>query len=183
MKSLVFIVLLVLAGIAGYNFINKPTESVATVAVVEELAVVEDDTAMSKNEEASSVEETISEETVTPASDGTNMITPADMSEEAQHEMYTLMMEYNKCMMQDKPEYHQENVRAEDIAGQTLAACEPSLDSLKLVLETNQVNADLSEGMVKTVRQRSVRKLMSAVMQSQAATLMAHEAPFQAHKE
>lgn len=183
MKSLVFIVLLVLAGIAGYNFINQTTENVDVVALVEEVAVVEDDTAMSKNEEPSSADETVSEETVTPVSDGTNMITPADMSEEAQHEMYTLMMAYNKCMMQDKPEYHQENVRAEDIAGETLAACEPSLDSLKAVLEANDVNADLREGMVKTVRQRSVRKLMSAVMQSQAATLMAHEAPFKAHKE
>lgn len=171
MKSLVFIVLLILAGIVGYNFINKPTESVEAVAVVEDV------TTPAQNEAPSSTEETI-----TPISDGTNMITPADMSEEAQHEMHTLMMDYNKCMMQDRPEYHQENIRVEDIAGKTLAACESHLDALKAVLAANNVNADLREGMIKTVRQRSTRKLMSAVMQTQAARMMAHEAPFQSHK-
>jgi hypothetical protein len=179
MKSLVFIVLLVLAGIAGYNFINKPTENVEAVAVVEEAKVAD--------EALATADETILEETVTegivseeavspPVTDGTNMITPADMSEEAQHEMYSVMMAYNKCMMQDKPEYHQPNIRAEDIAGKTLAGCEPNLDELRVVLETNNVNAELSEGMLKTVRQRSTRKLMSAVMQSQAAQMMANEA-------
>lgn len=174
MKSLVFIVLLVLAGIAGYNFINKTTENVEAVAIVEDVKVA-------ANEALSIAEKTVTEaivpeETVSPETDGTSMITPADMSEEAQHEMYSVMMSYNKCMMQDKPEYHQPNVRAEDIAGQTLAACESNLDALKVVLETNNVNADLSDGMVKTVRQRSTRKLMSAVMQSQAAQIMANEA-------
>lgn len=179
MKSLVFIVLVVLAGIAGYNFINKPTENVEAIAVVEEVKVA--DKALATADETIA-EETVAEGIVTedavspPVTDGTNMITPADMSEEAQHEMYTVMMNYNKCMMQDKPEYHQPNIRAEDIAGKTLAACEPNLDALKVVLETNNVNADLSDGMVKTVRQRSTRKLMSAVMQSQAAQMMANEA-------
>jgi len=171
MKSLVFIVLLVLAGIAGYNFINKPTESVETVAIIDDVATP------AINEESTSADESSPEETVIPLSDGTNMITPADMSEKAQQEMYASMMNYNKCMMQDKPEYHQPNMRAEDIAGKTLAACEPNLDTLKAVLEANNVNADLREGMVKTLRQRSTRKLMSAVMQSQAAQMMADEAP------
>lgn len=171
MKNLVFIVLLILAGIAGYNFINKPTENVEAVAIVEDV------TTSAENEAPSSTDESIAEETVTPVSDGTNMTTPADMPEEAQHEMYTSMMDYNKCMMQDKPEYHQPKVRAEDIAGKTLAACEPNLDGLRVVLEANNVNADLREGMIKTVRQRSTRKLMSAVMQSQAAQMMANEAP------
>tara|TARA_R110001606_G_scaffold395664_2_gene568487 strand:- start:100897 stop:101424 length:528 start_codon:yes stop_codon:yes gene_type:complete len=171
MKSLVFIVLLVLAGIAGYNFFNKPTENVGAVAVVEEV------TTSAENEEMVTIDESTLEETVTPESVDTNMITPADMSEEAQHEMYTSMMDYNKCMMQNKPEYHQENMRAEDIAGKTLAACEPNLDTLRVILETNNVNTDLREGMIKTVRQRSTRKLMSVVMQSQAASMMAHEAP------
>jgi len=171
MKSLVFIVLLVLAGIAGYNFINKPTESVETVAVAEDVITP------AKNEGPSSTDESNPEETVTPVSDGTNMTTPADMSEQAQHEMYASMMDYNKCMLQDRPEYHQENTRVEDIAGKTLAACESNLDTLKEILESNHVNVDLSEGMVKTVRQRSTRKLMGAVMQSQAASLMSHQAP------
>lgn len=173
MKSLVFIVLLVLAGIAGYNFINKPTENVEAVAVVEEANVINNETSTA---DETIVEEIVTEETVSPLTDDTNMITPADMSQEAQDEMYSVMMSYNKCMMQDKPEYHQPKMRAEDIAGQTLAGCEPNLDALRVVLETNNVNADLTEGMLKTVRQRSTRKLMSAVMQSQAAQMMANEA-------
>jgi hypothetical protein len=171
MKSLVFIVLLALAGIAGYNFINKPTENVEVEAVVEDVIT------SAENEAPSSIDDSIAEDTINPVSDGTNMMTPSDMSEKAQHEMYTSMMTYNKCMMQDKPEYHQPKMRAEDIAGKTLAACEPNLDALKVILEANNVNADLIEGMIKTVRQRSTRKLMSAVMQSQAAQMMANEAP------
>jgi hypothetical protein len=167
MKSLVFIVLLVLAGIAGYNFINKPIENIETVAVVDEVKVA--------NNEVATADETIVEETVTEETGGTNMITPADMSEEAQHEMYSVMMVYNKCMMLNRPEYHQPNMRTEDIAGKTLAACEPNLDALRVVLETNNVNSDLTDGMLMTVRQKSTRKLMSAVMQSQAAQMMANE--------
>ena len=166
MKSLVLIVLLVLAGIAGYNFINKPTTEVDTVTTtIEEIATP------AVNEET--VTEVITtEETETKGVSDENMTTPADMPEAAQQEMYSSMMEYNKCMMQDKPEYHQENMRTEDIAGKTLQTCEPKLDRLKAVLEENNVNVDLREGMVKTVRQRSTRKLMSAVMQSQAAGMM-----------
>jgi signal recognition particle GTPase len=169
MKSLFLIILLVLAGIAGYNFINKPAENVETVAVEENMAAVEETEAAADNE-------VVAKEVMTEASDSVSMITPADMSEEAQQEMYASMMEYNKCMMQDKPEYHLENVRAEDVAGATLEACEPHLDTLIEILTVNDVNMDLREGMIKTVRQRSTRKLMSAVMQSQAAQIMGNEA-------
>jgi hypothetical protein len=169
MKSLVFIVLLVLAGIAGYNFINKPIENVETVAVVDEVKV------KVANNEVATADETSVEGTVTEETGDTNMITPTDMSEEAQHEMYSAMMAYNKCMMLNRPEYHQPNIRAEDIAGQTLAACEPNLDALRVVLEANNVNSGLTDGMLKTVRQKSTRKLMSTVMQSQAAQMMANE--------
>ncbi|MDO7667156.1 MAG: hypothetical protein MUQ39_02095 [Pseudomonadota bacterium] len=169
MKSLVFIVLLVLAGIAGYNFINKPIENVETVVVVDEVKV------KVANNEVATADETSVEGTVTEETGDTNMITPTDMSEEAQHEMYSSMMAYNKCMMLNRPEYHQPNIRAEDIAGQTLAACEPNLDALRVVLEANNVNSGLTDGMLKTVRQKSTRKLMSTVMQSQAAQMMANE--------
>ncbi|MDO7597604.1 MAG: hypothetical protein MUQ51_00170 [Pseudomonadota bacterium] len=169
MKSLVFIVLLVLAGIAGYNFINKPIENVETVVVVDEVKV------KVANNEVATADETSVEGTVTEETGDTNMITPTDMSEEAQHKMYSAMMAYNKCMMLNRPEYHQPNIRAEDIAGQTLAACEPNLDALRVVLEANNVNSGLTDGMLKTVRQKSTRKLMSTVMQSQAAQMMANE--------
>ncbi len=153
MKSLVFIVLLVIVAIAGYTIINQPSEieTVQTEQTKDEIVDTAD-----VIEEAPAVEQTIS------------MITPADMSEKAQEEMYGAIMEYNKCMMQNRLEYHQQGVRAESVADKTLTACEPHLDDLKLVLETNNVNQDLREGMVKTMRQRAARKLMSNVMQSLA---------------
>ncbi|MDB2705699.1 hypothetical protein N9Y67_04100 [Pseudomonadota bacterium] len=158
MKSLVFIVLLVVAAIAGYSIINKPTETVAVVdSAVEEVTdnTVEPAQAMDAAAESAESEEV-------------NLITPADMTEKAQEEMYSNIMEYNKCMMQNRLEYHQQGMRAESVADKTLTACEPHLDDLKLTLETNNVNKDLSEGMVKTMRQRMARKLMSNVMQSLA---------------
>jgi hypothetical protein len=185
MKSLVFIVLIVLAGIAGYNFINKPTEAVPPTAVVEEATPVtepaQNEAASSEVESSADVESTPNvenntEESAAVETDTSNTTTPADMPEEAQHEMYKAMMDYNKCMMQDKPEYHDDKTSLEAVAGKTLAECEPNLDTLKSVLEKNNVNAGLTEGMAKTVRQRTVRKLMSAVMQAQATTLMSHEA-------
>lgn len=164
MKNLIFVVLLVIAGIAGYDYINKPVDIVdsekeAVTAVVE------------KN----SVKETVAvDEVVTPESESSvNLMTPADMSEEAQAEMYSFMMEYNKCMMQNKPEYHQLDVRTEDIAAKTFDECAPNLDDLKAVLAANGVNEGLQEGMVKTLQQRASRKLMSAIMQSKAAKMSA----------
>lgn len=171
MKSLVFIVLLVLAGIAGYNFINKPVKKAEPTAVVEEVITSE------IQEAPANKEEIISEEVTIETAGDENTITPSDMPEEAQQAMFTSMVEYNKCMMLNRPEYHQENARTEDLAGKTLEICEPKLDALKAVLAANNVNADLREGMVKTVRQRSTRKLMSAVMQSQAREIMAAESP------
>ncbi len=161
MKSLVFIVLLALAAIAGYNFVNKPTEKSDTV-VLEEIASTE------LNEASPNDNDAESEDVITDSSDDVSMITPADMSEEAQQAMYDSMVKYNKCMMEDRPQYHQENLKAEEVADQTLQECQPNLDALKAVLTSNNVNVDLREGMVKTVRQRTARKLMSAVMQAKA---------------
>ena len=157
MKSLVFIILLVVAAIAGYSIINKPTEAVAVI----ESAV--DEVTNDIAEPADAMDEVTSGQ-----SKEVNLITPVDMSEQAQEEMYVKISEYNKCMMQNRLEYHQQAMRAESVADKTLAACEPHLDDLKVTLETNGVNKDLREGMIKTMRQRMARKLMSNVMQSQA---------------
>lgn len=159
MKNLIFIVLLVIVAIAGYSIMNKPTEAVAVTEVS-----VKDTASDTTTEQATEV---IDEVTSTETKE-LNLITPADMSEQAQDEMYTHIMEYNKCMMQNRLEYHQQGVRAESVADKTLSACEPHLDELKLVLEANNVNQGLREGMVKTMRQRAARKLMSNVMQSLA---------------
>jgi len=105
----------------------------------------------------------------------TTIVRQVDMSEEAKNQMNTIMMEYNKCMMQNRPEYHKQGVSAANVAEKTLFACDPHLDDLAVLLEENNVNEGLRVGMAKTVRIRAARKLMSMVMQSMAVQSMAVE--------
>jgi hypothetical protein len=102
------------------------------------------------------------------AEEESNLITPADIPEAAQTEMYAAIMGYNKCMMQNRLEYHQQGIQVANVADQTLQACEPHLDILDEVLATNNVNEGLRKTMVNTMRSRAARKLMAAVMQSMA---------------
>jgi hypothetical protein len=97
-----------------------------------------------------------------------NLTTPADMSEAAQTEMYAAIGEYNKCMMQNRLEYHQQGIKIANVADKTLQACEPHLDTLAEVLAVNNVNEGLQKNMVNTMRSRGAQKLMAAMMQSLA---------------
>ena len=108
-----------------------------------------------------------------------NLITPADMSEAAQSEMYAAITEYNKCMMQNRLEYHQQGVKVAQVADKTLQACEPHLDTLEAVLVKNNVNEGLTKNMVGSMRSKAAHKLMAAVMQSMAsqAAAAANAAP------
>ena len=97
-----------------------------------------------------------------------NLMTPADMPEAAQTEMYSALGEYNKCMMTNRLEYHQQGIKIANVADKTLQACEPHLDTLAEVLAENNVNEGLSKNMVHTMRSRAARRLLAAVMQSVA---------------
>jgi len=143
----------VVVAIAGYSYFNQSVESVPVAATVEEVST-----------------EVVSEEAVVEATEAedVNIIAPADMPQEAQNKMYQHIMEYNQCMMQNRLEYHKQGVRPANVADKTITACEPHLDELKATLAANNVNPDLREGMVKTMRQRAARKLMSTIMQSMA---------------
>ena len=99
---------------------------------------------------------------------GVSMITPADMSDQAQTDMFTAIGDYNKCMMQNRLEYHQQGINIPEIADKTLTACEPQLDKLDGVLVENNVNKGLRINLINTMRSRAARKLMSAMMQSMA---------------
>ncbi len=157
MKNIVFVVLLIVVIAGGYAYINETNDQVAVVS--SETDVMTESVA-------------VESEDVTPAMEATttadNLVTPSDMSEEAQREMYSAIAEYNKCMMQNRLEYHQQGVQVANVADKTLQVCEPHLDDLAAVLETNNVNLGLKENMIKTMRSRAVRKLMAAVMQSMA---------------
>jgi hypothetical protein len=102
------------------------------------------------------------------AAEESNLTTPADMSEAAQAEMYSAIMDYNQCMMTNRLEYHQQGIQVAAVADKTIQACEPHLDTLAEVLEANNVNEGLSINMVNTMRSRGAQKLMAAVMQSLA---------------
>ncbi|MDH5357355.1 MAG: hypothetical protein OEW63_01850 [Gammaproteobacteria bacterium] len=108
-----------------------------------------------------------------------SMITQADMPEEAQTQMYAAITEYNKCMMQNRLEYHQQGAKVATVADKTLQACEPHLTTLRDVLVANNVNEGITETMVATMRSRAARQLMAAVMQSMAgqAAAAANAAP------
>ncbi len=104
-----------------------------------------------------------------------NLMTPGDMTEEAQTEMYAAVTDYNKCMMQNRLEYHQKGISVAGVADKTLQACEPHLVTLEEVLTTNNVNEGLTKTMVGKLRSKAARKLMSAVMQSMAGQAAAAE--------
>lgn len=145
MKNIVFVVLLIAVIASGYAYINKTNDQVDVVSSETEVM------------------------TASVAVETDNLVTPSDMSEEAQREMYSAIAEYNKCMLQNRLEYHQQGVQVANIADKTLQICEPHLDDLAAVLEKNNVNLGLKENMVKTMRSKAVRKLMAAVMQSMAS--------------
>ena len=149
MKNIVFVVLLIAVIASGYAYINKTNDQVDVVSSETEVM------------------------TASVAVETDNLVTPSDMSEEAQREMYSAIAEYNKCMLQNRLEYHQQGVQVANIADKTLQICEPHLDDLAAVLEKNNVNLGLKENMVKTMRSRAVRKLMAAVMQSMASQAVA----------
>lgn len=151
MKNLVLVILLAVAVAAGYFFSTNGDEQVedASSSTVEENVIadgVENDMPIAEE----------------------SMITPADIPEEAQSAMYGTITDYNKCMMQNRLEYHQKGIKVANVADKTLQACEPHLDELTAVLVANNVNAGLTKNMANTMRSRAARKLMSAVMQSMA---------------
>ena len=165
MKNLILIVLLVVAGIAGYNFVNTSTDD----AVVE--TTTEVDTAVS-NDEATAAPE--AEAVTTDSTESMN--SPSEMPEKEQDKMFHAMADYNKCMMQNRLEYQQQgNLRAETMAEKTLFACDPLLDDLKAILVANNINPALREGMVRKMRSRAARKLIGSLMQSMAGQAMAAE--------
>lgn len=146
MKNLGLVLLLVAVIAGGYLFINKTDEQTEIVSTTN------DELTTPVDNESTEAEQ--------------NMTTPADMSEKAQDEMYGAIYEYNKCMMENRLEYHQQGIKVIDVADKTLAACETHLDTLADVLAQNNVNEGLSKKMVHTMRSRAARKLMSAMMQS-----------------
>jgi len=97
------------------------------------------------------------------------LVTPADMSEQAQHKMFGISMDYNKCMMQSRLDASAQQRQVQEAANDILNKCETHLDELNLLLTENNVNADLVVGMTKKMRSRAARELMTKSMNNMAA--------------
>jgi nitroimidazol reductase NimA-like FMN-containing flavoprotein (pyridoxamine 5'-phosphate oxidase superfamily) len=100
-------------------------------------------------------------------------VTPADLSEQASDEMYSILTQYNSCMMQGRLEAYPELESGQDAANQVMQNCETHLDDLKLHLTENNVEPSLVEGMAKKMRSRSARQLMTRTMNNLAAQAQA----------
>lgn len=157
MKNVVYVVLVLIVAIAGYNFLNKPAVNVETITETEEAT--------------SSVDNVNSDEN----SDSVNMHTPADMSEEAQAEMYDFIMEYNQCMMKGRLEATTQPQQVQQAANDILMKCDEVLEQLKTHLLANDVNESLVIGMTHKMRSRGARNLMTKAMNNMAAQAAAVE--------
>lgn len=100
-------------------------------------------------------------------------VTPADLSAEQSNQMYSILTDYNRCMMQGRLQPNAEAKSAQDAANQVMQACETHLDALKLHLSDNGVEQSLVEGMAKRMRSNAARKMMTQTMNNLAAQAQA----------
>jgi hypothetical protein len=96
-------------------------------------------------------------------------VTPADLSADASDKMYTILTQYNSCMMQSRLQPMEEVKSGQDLANKIMQGCETHLDELKVHLTDNDVEPALVEGMAKKMRSRAARKLMTDTMNNLAA--------------
>ncbi len=100
-------------------------------------------------------------------------VTPGDLSEQASDKMYSILTQYNSCMMQTRLQSLPEIESGQAAADQIMQNCETHLDALKAHLTDNQVEPALVEGMAKTMRTRAARQLMTKTMNNLAAQAQA----------
>lgn len=123
--------------------------------------------------DSGSVENTATEETTSAVDE--SLITPADISEEAQAEMYNFIMEYNQCMMKGRLEATTHPQQVQQAANDILMKCDEVLEQLKTHLLANNVNEALVIGMTNKMRSRGARNLMTKAMNNMAAQAVAAE--------
>jgi hypothetical protein len=96
-------------------------------------------------------------------------VTPDEMTEDAQAKMYSIITDYNKCMMQNRLQPNIAGENPQQTAQNIMQSCEAHLDTLKAHLTENQIGTPLAEGMVKKMRSHAARHLMTATMNNLAA--------------
>lgn len=96
-------------------------------------------------------------------------VTPADMPTAEQNKMYSIITDYNKCMMQSHLRHSQSGKNVQANAQEIMDGCESNIDSLKTLLTDNAVNPALVAGMAKSLRSKAARHLMARAMNNMAA--------------
>lgn len=94
---------------------------------------------------------------------------PGDMPEAAQKAMSGHITGYNKCMMESRLKANKNGQDAQQNADDIMSSCESHLDDLGALLAENEVDANLTEGMKKSLRSRAARQLMARTMNNLAA--------------
>lgn len=100
-------------------------------------------------------------------------VTPADLSAEQSNQMYSIITDYNGCMMQGRLKPQAEATSGQDMANQLMQSCETHLEDLEQHLTENGVEPSLVAGMAKTMRSRAARKMMTQTMNNLAAQAQA----------
>ncbi len=154
MKKLTLVLIVLLMGVAACDrdAVNQAGEEVTPgIEPIESTAL-----------EAATEEEVISEV-------DESLITPDDLSEEAQDMMYRMLFDYNKCMLTTRLEAAQQRQQIRESANAILALCEPYMESLKAHLLAHNVNKPLVIGLTKKSRSKAARQLMTQGMNPLAA--------------
>lgn len=104
-----------------------------------------------------------------------DVVTPMDMSQQAQDKMYTMITDYNKCMMQGALKTDQQGGDPRAKADTILKSCEPKLDLLKTHLTENNVTPGLVDGFIVKMRSRGARMLLTHTITNMAMQAAAAE--------
>ena len=96
------------------------------------------------------------------------IITPADLPQKTQDKMYSMITDYNKCMMKGalKTDRQQGDPRAK--ADEVLHSCESTLTVLKTFLNQNKVTPGLVDGFIMKMRSHGARMLLTHTMTNMA---------------
>ncbi|KKM98550.1 hypothetical protein LCGC14_1156820 [marine sediment metagenome] len=96
-------------------------------------------------------------------------ITPADIPADAQQKMYSIITDYNKCMMNGRLNTSLAGNSTQQQAENIMNSCQSHLDDLDSHLNANKVEPSLVMGMTKRLRSKAARQLMAQTMNSYAA--------------
>jgi hypothetical protein len=139
------------------------------MALLVGVVACDNDTANQQSEQSATQTESVEHTVDNDSSNEESLLTPADISEEAQAKMYQIIFDYNKCMMLGRLDANQNGQSVQQAANKIMDSCESHMEGLKNHLLANQVNESLVIGMTKKMRSRAARKLMTQGMNQMAA--------------